>query len=344
MRPPARPASEDKGKTMLAGLGLGAVESEFYRLFLTRLTSTAECVGDSVGLSAQDACLVAERLLSLGLLAGTAGGELRAVHPVLACHPLLERAELRLARQQKELELSRAAVDELASEIGSERVSSLAEAEVHRGAAAAWSFLEQIAATASTSVQCMAAAGAAPGVGETSDYTAIGELAAFTARRGTPVQLLLLESIDILPSLVDGAHTMAAAGVEIRTVPTLPVWVFIVDDEYVATALDPADNQAGIMVVRTPGAVAAAADLFVRHWRGAAPLAAPDHQTPRDLMQKHRDLIALLADEVKDEAIARRLGVSPSTARRRIKDLCREFEVSTRTQLVVRACRMGLLD
>ncbi|MET9374865.1 hypothetical protein ABZX98_12040 [Streptomyces sp. NPDC002992] len=329
---------------MLAGLGLGAVESEFYRRFLTRPTSTAECVGDSVGLSAQEACLVAERLLSLGLLARTAEGELRAVHPVLACHPLLERAALRLARQQKELELGRAAVDELAAEIGAERVSSLAEAEVHRGAAAAWSFLERIAATASTSVQCMAAAGAAPGVGETSDYTAISELAAFTARRGTHVQLLLLESIDILPSLVDGAHTMAAAGVEIRTVPTLPVWVFIVDDEYVATALDPADNQAGIMVVRTPGAVAAAADLFIRHWRGAAPLAAPDHQTPRDLMQKHRELIALLADEVKDEAIARRLGVSPSTARRRIKDLCREFEVSTRTQLVVRACRMGLLD
>jgi DNA-binding CsgD family transcriptional regulator len=329
---------------MLAGLGLGVVESEFYRRFLTRTASTAECVGDSMGLSAQEACLAAERLVSLGLLAGSVEGELRAVHPVLACHPLLERAELQLARQRKELELSRAAVDELAAEIGAERGSSLAEAEVHRGAAAAWSFLERIAATASTSVRCMAAAGAAPGVGETSDYTAISELAAFTARRGTQVQLLLLESIDILPSLVDGAHAMAAAGVEIRTVPTLPVWAFIVDDAYVATALDPADNQAGIMVVRTPGAVAAAADLFTRHWRGAAPLATSDQQTPRDLMQQHRDLIGMLADEVLDETIARRLGVSTTTARRRIKNLQREFEVKNRTQLVVRACRMGLLD
>ncbi|MFF1913696.1 hypothetical protein ACFVYE_19140 [Streptomyces sp. NPDC058239] len=311
---------------------------------MTRSASTAKGVGDSMGLSPQEARLVAERLLALGLLAGSAEGELRAVHPVLACHPLLERAERRLARQRKELELGRATVDELAAEFSMETSSSLSEAEVHRGAAAAWSFLEHVAATASTSVQCIAASGAAPGVGETSDYTAISELAAFTARRGTHVQLLLLESIDILPSLVDGAHAMAATGVEIRTVPTLPVWVFIVDDEYVATALDPADNQAGFMVVRTPGAVAAAADLFIRHWRGASPLATPDYQTARDLMQKHRELIALLADEVKDEAIARRLGVSASTARRRIKDLCREFEVNTRTQLVIRACRMGLLD
>ncbi|MFF1651403.1 hypothetical protein [Streptomyces sp. NPDC058240] len=306
--------------------------------------STAEEVRDFVGLTAQEADLVAERLLSLGLLARSSDGDLRAVHPVLACHPLLERAALRLARQQKELELGRAAVDELAAEIGASGTSSLAEAEVHRGAAAAWSFLEQIAATASASVRCMAAAGAAPGVGETSDYTAISELAAFTAQRGIEVQLLLLESIDILPSLVDGAHAMAAAGVEIRTVPTLPVWTFIVDDEYVATALEPADNQEGIMIVRTPGAVAAAADLFARHWRGAATLATSDQPTPHDLMNTHRDLLAMLADEVKDETIARRLGVSKTTARRRIKDLICEFEVKNRTQLVVRACRMGLLD
>ncbi|MFE6662423.1 hypothetical protein ACFVFH_02480 [Streptomyces sp. NPDC057697] len=328
---------------MLAGLGLVAVESDFYRRFLTRPPSTAECVGDLMGLSVEDARLVAERLLSLGLLAGTAEGKLRAVHPVLACHPLLERAELRLARQQKELELGRAEVDELASETGPTGDSSLAEAEVHRGADAAWSFLERVAATAST-VRCMAAAGAAPGVGETSDYAAISKLAAFTAQRGTDVQLLLLESIDILPSLMDGARAMAAAGVEIRTVPTLPVWTFIIDDEYVATALDPADNQEGVLIARTPGAVAAAVDLFSRHWRGAAPLAPSDQPTARDVMQKHRDLLAMLADEVKDETIARRLGVSKTTARRRIKDLVCEFEVKNRTQLVLRACRMGLLD
>ncbi|MEU0629158.1 LuxR C-terminal-related transcriptional regulator [Streptomyces sp. NPDC005989] len=297
-----------------------------------------------MGLTAQEAGVVAERLLSLGLLARSADGDLRAVHPVLACHPLLERAALRLVRQQKELELGRAAVDELAAEIGVSGTSSLAEAEVHRGAAATWAFLERIATTATASVRCMAAAGAAPGVGETSDYTAISELAAFTAQRGTEVQLLLLESIDILPSLVDGAHKMAGAGVEIRTVPTLPVWAFIVDDEYVATALDPTDNQAGIMIVRTPGAVAAAADHFARHWRGAAPLATSDQPTPRDLMHTHRDLLAMLADEMLDETIARRLGVSKTTARRRIKHLIQEFEVRNRTQLVVRACRMGLLD
>ncbi len=55
---------------MLAGLGLGVVESEFYRRFLTRTVSTAECVGDAMGLSAQEARLAAEQLLCLGLLAG----------------------------------------------------------------------------------------------------------------------------------------------------------------------------------------------------------------------------------------------------------------------------------
>ncbi|WP_329025284.1 LuxR C-terminal-related transcriptional regulator [Streptomyces sp. NBC_01423] len=329
---------------MLAGLGLSAVETDFYRHFLRQPASSPADAGDAMGLTAQEAGPVAERLMSLGLLAGTADGGLRAVHPALACRPLLEHAELRLARQRKELELSRAAVDELAAETGASGTSSLAEAEVHRGAAAAWAFLERIAATARASVRCMAAAGAAPGVGETSDYTAVSALAAFTAQRGTGVQLLLLESIDILPSLVEGARRMAASGVEVRTVPTLPAWTFVVDDEYVATALDPADNQAGLMVVRTPGAVAAATDHFARHWRGAAPLATSDQPAPRDLMHTHRDLLAMLADEMLDETIARRLGVSKTTARRRIKHLLQEFDVRNRTQLVVRAVRMGLLD
>ncbi|MER6028235.1 helix-turn-helix domain-containing protein [Streptomyces sp. NPDC001851] len=329
---------------MLTSLGMDASESDFYREVLRRTTAGVEEIGAVMGLSVEAARTTADRLLGLGLLTGSTTGELRAVHPELACTPLLERARLSLARRQQELELARLAISELTAEFGTAPTSSYDETQVYRGSDRAWSCLERIAATSASSVQCMAAAGAAPGVGDTTDYTAIVDLARFAARRGTRVRVLLLDSIDILPSLMQGAQAMADAGVEVRTVPTLPVWVFIVDNAYVATALDPADNQAGIMTVRTPGAVAAAADLFKRHWRGATPFGSAGQDSRRALMEQHLDLVVLLADEVKDEAIARRLGVSRSTARRRIKDLCRAFEVTGRTQLVVKACQLGLLD
>jgi DNA-binding NarL/FixJ family response regulator len=43
-------------------------------------------------------------------------------------------------------------------------------------------------------------------------------------------------------------------------------------------------------------------------------------------------IITLLAAGVKDEAIARQLGVSPHTVRRRIAALCKRLGVTTRFQ------------
>ncbi|MGW3812086.1 hypothetical protein [Micromonospora sp. NPDC005113] len=55
------------------------------------------------------------------------------------------------------------------------------------------------------------------------------------------------------------------------------------------------------------------------------------------------ELIDLLNAGVKDESIARHLGVSPRTVRRRIAELLDELDATGRFQAGVRAVQRGLL-
>ena len=55
------------------------------------------------------------------------------------------------------------------------------------------------------------------------------------------------------------------------------------------------------------------------------------------------ELLRLLADGLVLDAVARRLGVSERTVRRRIRALCDRFDVDTSVQVVVIAARHGVL-
>lgn len=56
------------------------------------------------------------------------------------------------------------------------------------------------------------------------------------------------------------------------------------------------------------------------------------------------ELLGLLAEGLKDEAIARRLGVHVHTARRRITRLLHDLDADTRFQAGARATLRGWLD
>ncbi|WP_230885623.1 helix-turn-helix domain-containing protein [Streptomyces spinoverrucosus] len=70
------------------------------------------------------------------------------------------------------------------------------------------------------------------------------------------------------------------------------------------------------------------------------PLGNPD----AELSDTQRELLALLAAGLKDEAIARRMGVHVHTVRRRIADLLETLDAETRFQAGALATRQGWLD
>ncbi|CAM5346861.1 hypothetical protein SAVIM40S_04322 [Streptomyces avidinii] len=84
----------------------------------------------------------------------------------------------------------------------------------------------------------------------------------------------------------------------------------------------------------------AALPLFESLWARATPVGSPGSPLTSD----ERELLGLLASGLKDETIARRLGVHVHTARRRITRMLEELGADTRFQAGVQAAIRGWLQ
>ena len=77
----------------------------------------------------------------------------------------------------------------------------------------------------------------------------------------------------------------------------------------------------------------------------ASILAGPD-ATARipGLTKREREVLRLLADGMRNEQVAERLGISPLTVRTHIEKAMEKLEADTRTQAVANALRMSLIE
>ena len=95
------------------------------------------------------------------------------------------------------------------------------------------------------------------------------------------------------------------------------------------------------LIVRQPGLVQALTGLFELLWDRSAAVPGLDRGEARPDVR--RLLLVQLAEGAKDEQIARALGLSLRTVRRRIADLLIELGVDSRFQAGVEAVRHGWL-
>ena len=96
----------------------------------------------------------------------------------------------------------------------------------------------------------------------------------------------------------------------------------------------------GRILVRAPALVRLVTDLFERYWEKAVPL----RSTPVGFGRNERiEILEGLMLGAKDEALARQLGVSLRTVRRRVADLMDELGATTRFQAGMEAVRRGLV-
>jgi DNA-binding CsgD family transcriptional regulator len=133
----------------------------------------------------------------------------------------------------------------------------------------------------------------------------------------------------------------AEAGEQVRLLPELPTRLLVIGTSHavVPEPLGFADEPRSL--VRQRGLVEALALWFELLWERAAPVPSLDRGEPRPDLR--RFLLQQLASGAQDEQIARRLGVSLRTVRRRVADTLSELGADTRFQAGVEAARRGWL-
>ncbi|MGZ4592364.1 MAG: hypothetical protein ACXV3C_00740 [Actinomycetes bacterium] len=159
---------------------------------------------------------------------------------------------------------------------------------------------------------------------------------------GRPMRGLYPSDIVDDPARLTYVRNWANAGEQVRVTTKLPpsMAVFGGQVALVSSAWG-GGATSGSILVRAPALVSLVADLFERHWERAAPLrsaAAPD-----GVREERMEILEGLMLGAKDETIARQLGVSLRTVRRRVADLMDELGAATRFQAGMEAVRRGLL-
>ncbi|MFE4976189.1 LuxR C-terminal-related transcriptional regulator [Kitasatospora sp. NPDC056651] len=134
------------------------------------------------------------------------------------------------------------------------------------------------------------------------------------------------------------AGRLIEAGAEIRTLPEVLPQLIIVDG---SLALLPASS-GGALIIREPDLLSYLLTVFERDWENATPF-ANGPQAAHDVTKTvKQSILVLLAKGLKDESIARRLGISLRTCRRHVSELLDSLGAHSRFEAGVVAERLGL--
>lgn len=136
-------------------------------------------------------------------------------------------------------------------------------------------------------------------------------------------------------------HARATAGEEVRLLPEVPTRMLLIGHTHAVLPEPLGFVDEPRSLIRQRGIVDALVLWFEELWDRALPLPAEGAST--DGTDVRRFLLQELAGGAQDEQIARRLGISLRTVRRRVAELLVELGADSRFQAGVEAARRGWL-
>lgn len=140
-------------------------------------------------------------------------------------------------------------------------------------------------------------------------------------------------------------RAMIAAGEQARVTESVPVKLFIADDQLALIPLDVGGSAEASLVIRASSMLDTLIALFELVWERAIPIHA-DGELPSSGAGPREDeaaLLGLLAAGLTDAAIARHLGTHQRTVQRRVRELLDRLDAGTRFQAGIQAVRRGWL-
>ncbi|RAJ31758.1 regulatory LuxR family protein [Kitasatospora sp. SolWspMP-SS2h] len=259
-------------------------------------------------------------------------GRMRAVDPAIGLADLLARQEAELAERQATLAASRAAVTRMVADRAGhgERLLGM-DAILHR--------LERMGRDTTREVIRIQ-----PGNQRPEDLDASQPNDAAALARGIAIRTLYQDSTRHQPHTVTYAHWLHSHSGEVRTSPTVPQRIVIVDRREALVPIDPGDNRKGALYVTEPGLLHSLTDLFDQAWNTAVPLGTTTPQDPATgLTTTERELLSLLGTGLTDDAAGQRLGFSSRTVGRHMASIMERLNATSRFEAGIKAAQRGWL-
>jgi DNA-binding CsgD family transcriptional regulator len=317
----------------LSALGIHALSEQIYRLCLRRPGLSVESLCDIVGRPLPEVRSDLESLVEHNLVAVT-DDHVFPDPPEFALGRLLNRHSRRLAEAEVALDQAR---DEVNSYIAEHLVGQRAEwqpvsVDVVPATELADVMLTLVANTTGPLMflrpdQWFLPTGARVDVAVT---------AAIDAGRSSRV----IYPARVIETNPESVHARARAGEQIRVLAEVPTRMAVFGVEAAVLPEIWGTTSGSRLLIRQPAMVAACVAYFDELWSHA--VTTPGFGTELALDDR-RQLLDLLARGAKDEQIARTLGVSLRTVRRRVASLLAELGVDSRFQAGMEAVRRGWL-
>ncbi|MFF2785612.1 hypothetical protein ACFVT6_02335 [Streptomyces sp. NPDC058049] len=280
-----------------------------------------------------------------------------AADPAAVLHVLIQRRQALLHQESADLKSLRSYAERLAHRLPAQPARNPlppAGIETIAGTEAADARLDTMLEAAETEVLILDRAtrtAGAPGstaaeAVSTAEAVSIGAPGADRIRRllarGVAVRTVTDRRGTDFPDRAQELIALTGLGLQARIGQSLPTALVLVDRRICLLPPLPGNDEGGdgaALVFGDRLLHRAALPLFESLWARATPLGSPGGPLTED----QRELLGLLASGLKDETIARRLGVHVHTVRRRITRMLEELDADTRFQAGVQAAIRGWL-
>ncbi|KLI96690.1 helix-turn-helix domain-containing protein [Streptomyces albidoflavus] len=330
---------------MLDTLGLDEACANVYRTLLAQPRAGLEDLRRLLGISEHELRAALDKLSEMALIRPSLNEPhtFRAVDPKLGLHSMVAQEQERLAAEQRRVEQLRAAADRLTADFAASRPhKSALDVERLDGIEEIRDRIHVLVRAVKAEVMTLAPGGAQSAASMEAAKPQDRELLG----RGVRMRTLYLDSVRNSPPTVAYAKWLSEQGGEVRTVPSLPIRLMLLDRDVAIVPTDGDNSAAGALVVTANGTLTALCALFDSIWETAMPLGQVSRDRGRDergLTSQEAEALRMLSQGLTDEAVAKRLGVSPRTARRIAADLMELLGARSRFQAGARAVAKGWL-
>ncbi|WP_406273374.1 hypothetical protein OHT93_25475 [Streptomyces sp. NBC_00191] len=329
-------------------LGLGEAEERIYEALLKERATGAEELARLLGLPRDRLDRALGHLVEHGLALPADGDALpHPAAPDAAIRTLIHRRQAELHLRSAELERLRMTADRLAGRLMSGATGAPERGiEVVTGPRAIGERAEYLLATAEREVAILDRSPYGKGArGDGSSRAPALDIEGLLDR-GVEVRTVLDRDGLARPGRMGSVTGLVEQGLRARVAAAVPTELITVDRRItLLPPADPADPRASALVIGDALLRNALMPLFETVWDRATPLGGSGGACDDGALAKaQKELLSLLASGLKDEAIARRLGVHVHTARRRISRLLETLGAETRFQAGAQATLRGWLD